>query len=553
MLPGRRLLLPNGNGQSGLGATSSLRSANNRAAARIVCAGTENASVRGNDPARLRNRDEEQSMQIRITVGWKAMAVVLVGLLATGAVVVAGTQYYTGRSSFCGTSCHVMNEPYESWKSSMHHASNNPDGVQAGCVECHFLPGGKNTWKAQLEGARHLAAYLYDPDAPLPIRAVIEDGACLRSGCHAKEKFQDKEIDFTEKARFTHAAHFEEDVLEGQTLACDTCHFKVSEEKHFEVPGEICFLCHLKPGGPPAEEAATAARKVRKLAFNQGAAKCDLCHTVPTKSLQGQKSADDPDEKPITHQTLERAGVACESCHLEVVEGTGAIETGSVNSNGCLSCHNWLPDRIARSSDDRILMHDKHVATRRADCFDCHRPIRHDANSDYLDSVRTACVLCHEDQHRYQRLLLAGAARGEDIPETPSLMHVVKTNCTGCHIDEVHAKGRVVKTGSGKACAECHTDEHEQMLEDWKDTLAKEVEFIREVEAEAVAAIAAARGRVSEEALGEAEAMLQGGRETLWIVEYGNGVHNKKYAIMLIDQALTSFEDLVDSLQPDGN
>ena len=43
--------------------------------------------------------------------------------------------------------------------------------------------------------------------------------------------------------------------------------------------------------------------------------------------------------------------------------------------------------------------------------------------------------------------------------------------------------------------------------------------------------------------------MLAEGRGHLSMVRLGNGVHNKKYAIMLLDAALTSFEDMMDSLE----
>jgi hypothetical protein len=87
------------------------------------------------------------------------------------------------------------------------------------------------------------------------------------------------------------------------------------------------------------------------------------------------------------------------------------------------------------------------------------------------------------------------------------------------------------------------------MLEDWKETLTEEVAITKEVEQEAVAALDAAIGRVEAERLTEARKLLEAGREALGLVEHGNGVHNKKYSILLLDQALTNFEDLVDSLQ----
>jgi hypothetical protein len=35
------------------------------------------------------------------------------------------------------------------------------------------------------------------------------------------------------------------------------------------------------------------------------------------------------------------------------------------------------------------------------------------------------------------------------------------------------------------------------------------------------------------------------------IVEYGGGVHNKKYSIILLDSAMDNFEDIVDLLSED--
>jgi hypothetical protein len=214
-----------------------------------------------------------------------------------------------------------MDEPYQAWKKSEHYAPGGDSSRRASCIECHFLPGGKKSFKAMMVGARHLAAYLYDRDGHMPGRPVVKDGACLRSGCHAIEKFQDKTIKFGERSIFRHKAHFEKETLKGQKLFCDTCHFKHSVEKHFEVPKEICFTCHFRPERPGAvDQAAVQPTPIKVdftqgavVRFNKGANKCSLCHTIPTKSLQQQLSADDPSKKPITHATLEKAKVPCES------------------------------------------------------------------------------------------------------------------------------------------------------------------------------------------------------------------------------------------------
>ncbi|MDJ0951637.1 MAG: cytochrome c3 family protein [Alphaproteobacteria bacterium] len=489
-------------------------------------------------------------MRLSLSFGWRALAIATVALVVVLVGVREGAEYYTSQSSFCGGSCHIMDEPNQSWIDSKHYALDGSAEKRAECIECHFLPGEKRSFKAMMEGARHLAAYLYDRDAHMPIRPVVKDGACLRSGCHSTDKFEDKTLKLGETSVFTHKAHFEKEVLKGQKLFCDTCHVKHSAEKHFEVPNEICFTCHLRPESPQVGEQATGQPSQIKIGFDFGAVvkfeeranKCSLCHTVPTKSLQEQFTADDPSKKPITHQTLERAGVPCESCHLHQVVGRDEIKTDE-----CLDCHSASSTLWSKGKDAR-LMHDKHVAGRRADCLECHQPSEHGKGRDYLDSVRSDCVQCHRDQHRFQKILLAGERVSENVSPVPGLMHAVQTNCAGCHIETKHKDGQIFVTGSGKTCVKCHTPEHHKMLDDWKKTLDSELEFVREVETEALEALTAAAGKFDAAKLKEAEETLTAGQELLNIVEIGNGVHNKKYSIMILDEAITNFEDAIDLL-----
>jgi len=161
---------------------------------------------------------------------WRLTPLIFIGIIVFLLTAWGSTEYYTAQSSFCGGSCHTMTEQYETWKADYHHKSNNPDEMQAECVDCHYLPGEKYGLQAKYEGLRHLAAYLYDPDAPLPIRPVIKDGACLQSGCHDRETVAQKEIQYTEKVRFKHEVHFTDKALDGYTITCDTCHFKTSEK-----------------------------------------------------------------------------------------------------------------------------------------------------------------------------------------------------------------------------------------------------------------------------------------------------------------------------------
>jgi nitrate/TMAO reductase-like tetraheme cytochrome c subunit len=427
-------------------------------------------------------------VKINLSFGWRALAIASVAVLVVLVGTWEGAEYYTSQNSFCGSSCHIMNEQYVAWQKSKHHAPDADVGKQAGCIDCHFLPGGKRTFKAKMQAARHLAAYLYDRDAHMPIRTVVKDGACLRSGCHEIEKFQDKEIKYGEKSTFKHKAHFEKEMLKGQKLFCDTCHMKHSAERHFEVPKDVCFTCHFRPGmpqegvqkegvqiaGPPMPikasldaQASGSFGNGSAVSFNAEANKCALCHKIPTKSLQQQLSVDDADKKPITHQTLEKAGVPCESCHLHEVAGSDDIKTDE-----CLDCHS-ASDALTSKGRDGKLMHDEHVAGRRADCLECHRPSQHGAVADYIDAVRPVCTQCHRDSHRFQKILLAGQRVSENVSPVAGLMNAVKTNCAGCHTESKHSKGQLVKTGSAETCAKCHTPEHRKMLRKSRSRLLK--------------------------------------------------------------------------------
>ncbi len=510
-----------------------------------------------------KNLPGETSSKATRRLTWGSLAVVLLIGSCIFLAAWGGVEYYTSQSSFCGGSCHSMTEQYEAWKSNAHHASNNAGGKQAECIECHFLPGEKHSLKAKYEGLRHLAAYLYEPDAPLPIRPVIPDGACLQSGCHDKSEFSERELQFADNVRFKHTVHLGDKALDGQSLTCDTCHFKVTEKEHFEVPKDICFLCHLKLEKPALEKAEMGEVGVEKtlkitfanrpsIDFNQGASRCDICHTIPTESLQGQLTVEDGEDsdltKPITHQTIQESGVACESCHFEVVKGAGEIVTGNVVSNGCLRCHNRSQTLIATAGDG-ALMHDSHVATHKADCFDCHTTIEHRNRTDHLDFVRTDCQLCHADQHKYQKLLLSGTPANENLSATPHLMYKVNTNCMGCHLKKTVSGGHAVRTASGETCAACHTDRHKKMLDDWRNTLTDEVKGAEEVEREAFDLFAESKTELEAEHLGEVEQKLANGRELLNIVRFGNGVHNKKYAIMILDEAFANFDDSIELMQ----
>lgn len=462
---------------------------------------------------------------------------------------------------FCGY-CHALTYPrvikkaYNSWKSGKH--------KDISCKECHYpahqqdveIPGHKKIpreeatdpgekaelefMQTELEVLSRLITVLNMDEPVVRTKPRLDDRNCTTSRCHpptgkGKEgEYWTKKINFIDQTRkdkskrtipYVHKTHFDKTKrVEGQEMHCATCHQHETEQKHFEVAKEKCFLCHFK-----------------NTRLNEGRAKCSLCHEIPTSPLQKQKKEGaGEDEKPITHQSLEEAKVPCASCHLHLFKGDGVVK-----QEKCLNCHED-EQGIKKEIFNKKLMHENHVAGQNASCFNCHEPIEH-KKGEYLDVARNNCQACHPDHHIFQKIMLGGEEH-EGIPETPALMNLVNTNCLACHIEDRVVKGEKIARGSGKTCAACHTEKHEAMAKEWKDKTKEELEAAREIEKEALDALAAAKGKLSEEKLKKAMEMYEKGKENMNIVEYGGGVHNKKYSVMLLDSAMNNFEDMIDMI-----
>ncbi|UCD90524.1 MAG: hypothetical protein JSW04_03550 [Desulfobacterales bacterium] len=464
---------------------------------------------------------------------------------------------------FCGY-CHVLTYPgivqkgYELWKKGKHN--------QVGCVECHYPPKAsevqsKTLTSEPVETKKHIPknpperfSYVQLGGETIKTRPRIVETSCMTASCHGKpdDDFKTKKIKFAEKVLYVHKPHLEKkNQIPGQQVSCTSCHQHETDKKKFEVSKASCHLCHFK-----------------NTKFNVDRGKCDLCHDLPQKPIQTSG------EKPITHKMLQDAKVSCVGCHVELIQASGggqyaayfeggelktslALNAGQIKKENCFACHDQA--KALKENDNIELMHQKHVTIKNARCFDCHQPILHtnadlnqpinafQADADVNQPQLPGCAACHPEPHRYQRLLSTGPKR-PGVSKTPDFMFKARTNCLGCHVEKKFtAKGQMVLQASEKTCVRCHTKDHKQMLKDWKTELADEIKYTKEIEQEALSALA--KAKLPDTKLAKAREMLKEGRENLKIVQFGNGVHNKKYSIMLIDAAINRFEDMIDYLE----
>ncbi|MDO9028324.1 MAG: cytochrome c3 family protein, partial [Candidatus Roizmanbacteria bacterium] len=447
---------------------------------------------------------------------------------------------------------------YYSWKDSKH--------KDVPCVQCHYpperlyikipehrrIPADEETafkrrelefMRVELEVFSRLVTVLNMEDSMVLRKPKIDDRNCTASKCHpttgrGKEgEYWTKKITFTELVRedkskrvipFIHNTHFDkEKLIEGQEMHCGTCHRHETEKKHLEVSKESCYLCHFK-----------------NIALNEKRSKCSLCHEIPTKPFR--EGEPEPGKILITHQVLEERKVSCADCHLHIVKGKGEIKPEK-----CLDCHE-NEKVIMKEMENKKLMHNEHVAKQTASCFNCHEPIQHKYLKEftYADAGVNVCVACHSEPHIQQKLLIAGeGGKGIDKP-FPIKHHDMRTNCLACHTQEVaDIKGRKVKRGEVKTCVLCHTEDEGKLAENWKADVADEIQSAREIEKNAVEAVEKAKGKVPEETLQKAMALLKDGQENLRLVDIGGGVHNKKYAMLVIETAVERFEELMEELK----
>jgi hypothetical protein len=266
---------------------------------------------------------------------------------------------------------------------------------------------------------------------------------------------------------------------------------------------------------------------------------------------------------------LEDAKVQCGGCHFEIIKGEGQISYkltlkkgkieeailiggGTIKKEACSSCHDKEKDlKALDKKGHKKLMHEKHVTQKKARCFECHRTIRH-KKGDVVEPITSDCKMCHPDHHRYQKLLIRGAKR-EDVFESPDPMLAARANCLSCHMEsKKDKKGEPALKATGATCVSCHSKDHDKMLKNWIKEVSEEVKFALELEDETIKKIAKFKGKVSKEKMSHAKKLLKKGQNNLRIVENGNGIHNRKYAMMLLDAAINNFDELIEFLEEEN-
>ncbi len=264
-------------------------------------------------------------------------AAVVVVVVATAAV--AALWEVSASPQFCN-SCHIMRPYVAAWKVSRH--------GDVKCVQCHYPPGFRDTLWVKFQAMSQVAKWATATYSSKPF-AEVEDASCFRSGCHSRAALERRgTLRFGRGIAFDHRPHLAL-TTSGGPLRCTSCHSQIVVERHFEVNTATCFLCHFK-----------GTRTARALTPVAG---CTACHEPPKRDIRLGSVT-------FNHEDVVKRGVACEKCHLNVVQGQG-----DAPRERCFSCHNQA-EKIARAGDTAFI-HAAHVARHTIGCLRCHGEVKH--------------------------------------------------------------------------------------------------------------------------------------------------------------------------------
>lgn len=335
-------------------------------------------------------------------------------------------------------------------------------------------------------------------------------------------------------------------------LNCAACHsYNATGDSHVLAADlQTCFTCHFN-----------------NQEFNRGTGECLTCHEPPVRQIlvhdqtvsvlfpdQGQATTREAQPVLMDHRDIVSRNIDCASCHLDVIQGQA-----TVSARDCANCHDqqrYLEGFEQRDTARVAEYHETHVAQQRARCADCHRTIRHElinpvyvgTSPDFLRPVLNDCQHCHPNHHHEQVSLLMGVGGVGMRRPMPNAMFGSRVNCAACHNKPAtDLKGDELVKASEATCIGCHGADYERMFEQWHNEVSNYLKEAEATLARVEASIADRQARGLELPAGVAE-RLSLARENIRLVRAGNGIHNKNFALELLELSIRSLDDAMGQL-----
>ena len=339
---------------------------------------------------------------------WWAM--LLLGLLAAGAV---GTgcayRYVHASATFC-VSCHGKT-------SEQVHAGGHRTVACNQCHEAKFV-----------QGVRQYLLSLYGSKGDKTEHGAVKVGGC--KDCHLSNPVSRMQIGDT----LGHQKH----ALGGPRVECVTCH---GSSAHDPKPSEeACASCHKdiiveEPGMAKIQCLCCHNFLARtSVGTSPVANDCQRCHGGKTAADRSDRFAETLPARPISDDMVHGTLTSCRLCHNPHQKDPDK----RVKGKDCRRCHS----AVGQEADS--IANAKH-----ADCEQCHGV--HSRRSE----AATGCKRCHEQPTQGP---LTAASKHEQCTacHQPHKFRTDGSRCASCH-EETATKLAALPNGTHADCLGCHT------------------------------------------------------------------------------------------------
>ncbi|MCX7973233.1 MAG: cytochrome c family protein, partial [Candidatus Aminicenantes bacterium] len=242
------------------------------------------------------------------------------------------------------------------------------------------------------------------------------------------------------------------------------------------------------------------------------------------------------------HQVALQSNLPCQRCHIQVITGDGPVP-----KENCYKCH-FEKDRLERYHETD-LMHSTHLTAHKIECNQCHLEIQHKIIKDI--EIMADCRTCHLNYHEPQKILFSGqGGQGVSHP-LPSIKMIKGLSCQGCHV--LHQEARKTEgagetlLASGQSCETCHGQGFSRLLNQWKNSTAREISQIRQVLIRAQEELKKASSSQKK----EAERLIKEALFNLELVDKGKAVHNMNYSLELLRASLSLIAEAMNLIGSD--
>jgi predicted CXXCH cytochrome family protein len=167
--------------------------------------------------------------------------------------------------------------------------------------------------------------------------------------------------------------------------------------------------------------------------------------------------------------------------------------------------------------------------------------------------VLNDCRHCHPNHHHEQAELLQGVG-GEGVHRAmPNAMFGSRLNCRACHAQPgSDFKGAPLVEATAQTCVACHSEDYRSLFDQWVHEIAEYARQAEEAMGSVTARIEQIRSTGGEVPAGVEEAVAEAAHN-IALVRSANGIHNKNYALQLLDLAVRSLDEAMAKMAPRGS